>query len=197
MPSDCTKVMRRIRLWVLCAKAIQQIDQMSAIRSAVASGRVFGRFDRQIGSTAGCIDRRERTGVQFICVQQRTHGLLGFTDVNSCGTETAVSVPCMFSGMPRKDYDASVARNREGLLDMLQRAGLAVQWRDNQSGCKGTCDRVQFIDVSNLKDPGLCAGGECHDEILLREAENLGTANGSRASVRALIAERLKQKRAV
>lgn len=95
-------------------------------------------------------------------------GLLGFTDVHSCGTETAVSVPCMFSGMPRKDYDARVAKNREGLLDILQRAGLAVQWRDNQSGCKGTCDRVQFIDMSNLKDPALCANGECHDQILLQ-----------------------------
>ena len=95
-------------------------------------------------------------------------GLLAFTDVHSCGTETAVSVPCMFSGMGRKDYDARVAKNREGLLDILQRAGLAVQWRDNQSGCKGTCDRVQFIDVSNLKDPALCGDGECHDEILLQ-----------------------------
>ena len=74
----------------------------------------------------------------------------------------------MFSGMPRKDYDARVAKNREGLLDILQRAGLSVQWRDNQSGCKGTCDRVQFVDVSNLKDPKLCADGECHDEILLQ-----------------------------
>lgn len=74
----------------------------------------------------------------------------------------------MFSGMPRKDYDARVAKNREGLTDILQRAGLSVQWRDNQSGCKGTCDRVQFVDVSNLKDPKLCADGECHDEILLQ-----------------------------
>lgn len=98
----------------------------------------------------------------------KEQGLLSFTDVHSCGTETAVSVPCMFSGMGRKDYVASVAKNREGLLDILQRAGLAVQWRDNQSGCKGTCDRVQFIDVSNLKDPALCADGECHDEILLQ-----------------------------
>ncbi|CAM3780853.1 Phosphoethanolamine transferase EptA [Pseudomonas reidholzensis] len=98
----------------------------------------------------------------------KEQGLLAFADVHSCGTETAVSVPCMFSGMPRKDYDASVARNREGLLDILQRAGLSVQWRDNQSGCKGTCDRVQFVDVSNLQDPALCAEGECHDEILLQ-----------------------------
>ncbi|MEN5240484.1 MULTISPECIES: phosphoethanolamine transferase [Pseudomonas] len=98
----------------------------------------------------------------------KQQGLLSFTDVHSCGTETAVSVPCMFSGMTRKDYDARVAKNREGLLDILQRAGLAVQWRDNQSGCKGTCDRVQFIDVSNLADPALCANGECHDEVLLQ-----------------------------
>ncbi|WP_136477708.1 phosphoethanolamine transferase [Pseudomonas sp. DG56-2] len=95
-------------------------------------------------------------------------GLIVFSDVHSCGTETAVSVPCMFSGLSRKDYQASKAKNQEGLLDVLQRAGLSVRWRDNQSGCKGTCDRVQFEDVSNAKDPVLCTNSECHDEILLQ-----------------------------
>jgi lipid A ethanolaminephosphotransferase len=95
-------------------------------------------------------------------------GLIAFTDVHSCGTETAVSVPCMFSDMGRKDYNASKAKNEEGLLDVLKRAGLEVIWRDNQSGCKGTCDRVTIDDVSNLKDPVLCADSECRDEILLR-----------------------------
>lgn len=95
-------------------------------------------------------------------------GLIAFTDVHSCGTETAVSVPCMFSNMGRKDYDASKAKNEEGLLDVLQRAGIDVIWRDNQSGCKGTCDRVTLQDVSNLKDPALCANSECRDEILLQ-----------------------------
>ncbi|RWU25120.1 phosphoethanolamine transferase [Pseudomonas alkylphenolica] len=95
-------------------------------------------------------------------------GLIAFTDVHSCGTETAVSVPCMFSGFTRKDYQATKAKNQEGLLDVLQRAGLAVHWRDNQSGCKGTCDRVQFEDVSNGKDTDLCTNSECHDEILLK-----------------------------
>lgn len=98
-------------------------------------------------------------------------GLVAFSDVHSCGTETAVSVPCMFSTFTRKQYDASKARNQEGLLDVLQRAGIAVHWRDNQSGCKGTCDRVAFEDVSNLKDPALCADSECHDEILLKGLE--------------------------
>jgi lipid A ethanolaminephosphotransferase len=95
-------------------------------------------------------------------------GLIAFTDVHSCGTETAVSVPCMFSNMGRKDYNASKAKNEEGLLDVLKHAGLEVIWRDNQSGCKGTCDRVTVDDVSNLKDPALCANSECRDEILLQ-----------------------------
>jgi lipid A ethanolaminephosphotransferase len=95
-------------------------------------------------------------------------GLIAFTDVHSCGTETAVSVPCMFSNMGRKDYNASKAKNEEGLLDVLKHAGLEVIWRDNQSGCKGTCDRVTVDDVSNLKDPVLCANSECRDEILLQ-----------------------------
>jgi lipid A ethanolaminephosphotransferase len=102
----------------------------------------------------------------------KEQGLLVFTDVHSCGTETAVSVPCMFSNMGRKDYNASKARTQEGLLDVLQRAGLNVIWRDNQSGCKGTCDRVTVQDVSNLKDPLLCANKECRDEILLQGLES-------------------------
>lgn len=98
----------------------------------------------------------------------REQGLVAFTDVYSCGTETAVSVPCMFSNMGRKQYKAAVAKNQEGLLDVLKRAGLDVVWWDNQSGCKGTCDRVSLLDVSHGKDPALCADGECRDEILLQ-----------------------------
>lgn len=100
-------------------------------------------------------------------------GLVAFSDVHSCGTETAVSVPCMFSDMPRKNYVASRAKTQEGLLDVLKRSGLDVIWLDNQSGCKGTCDRVTFKNLSNAADPALCANGECHDEILLRDLPGL------------------------
>lgn len=103
---------------------------------------------------------------------KKERGVIAFTDVHSCGTETAVSVPCMFSNMGRKDYSATTARNQEGMLDVLKRAGLNVVWRDNQSGCKGTCDRVTLQDVSNLKDPVLCANNECRDEILLQGLQN-------------------------
>ncbi|MCO6058836.1 phosphoethanolamine--lipid A transferase [Pseudomonas sp. MOB-449] len=98
-------------------------------------------------------------------------GVTAFSNVRSCGTETAVSVPCMFSNMGRADYDAAEARSQEGLLDVLKHAGLSVNWRDNQSGCKGTCDRVAQENLSHGKDPVLCSDGECHDEILLKDLQ--------------------------
>ena len=95
-------------------------------------------------------------------------GVLAFSNVHSCGTETAVSVPCMFSGMGRRNYNAARAQNQEGVLDVVQRAGLKVVWLDNQSGCKGTCARVNYQNVTQSKDPRYC-DSECHDDILLRD----------------------------
>lgn len=98
-------------------------------------------------------------------------GLINFTNVSSCGTVTAVSLPCVFSGLGRKDYSDSKARSRQGLLDVLSHAGFEVVWRDNNSGCKGVCDRVRYEEVFRPA-PGnpFCNGDECYDERLL---ENL------------------------
>jgi lipid A ethanolaminephosphotransferase len=85
----------------------------------------------------------------------------------SCGTNTAASVPCMFSHLGREGFSARQA-NHENLLDVAQRAGLAVLWLDNQAGCKGVCSRVPTVETSNLKDPALCADGECWDPIMLQ-----------------------------
>ncbi len=98
----------------------------------------------------------------------RQPGLVNFTRVQSCGTATAVSVPCVFSALGRAHYDDGMARRQEGLLDVLAHAGFQVLWRDNNSGCKGVCERVAFTDMSA---PGganrHCAGEECYDEGLL------------------------------
>ncbi len=91
-----------------------------------------------------------------------------FSNVTSCGTSTQASVPCMFSHMGKTAYEASNQRF-EGLLDVLQRAGLAVLWLDNQSGCKGVCDRVSNVMTTTLKVPEYCSTGECLDEIMLHE----------------------------
>ena len=96
-------------------------------------------------------------------------GLLNFSRMQSCGTATAVSLPCVFSGYTREDYSEGKAKSREGLLDVLERAGIDVLWRDNNSGCKGVCDRVPFENLSQPApgDP-LCSTEECYDERLLQ-----------------------------
>ncbi|QHS09785.1 phosphoethanolamine transferase [Sinimarinibacterium sp. NLF-5-8] len=95
--------------------------------------------------------------------------LLRFAEVRSCGTATAVSVPCMFSRHDRSDFDRQKADYEENLLDVIRRAGVDVLWRDNNVGCQGVCARVGLEDLASDKDPALCRDGECFDEILLRD----------------------------
>ncbi|GAB4551006.1 MAG: phosphoethanolamine--lipid A transferase [Rhizobacter sp.] len=89
--------------------------------------------------------------------------VLSFRAVSSCGTSTAASVPCMFSVFGKMGFEAE-SRPHENLLDVLQHAGLAVLWVENQSGCKGVCERV-----ANSRPVGTaCEDGECLDDALLR-----------------------------
>ena len=97
-------------------------------------------------------------------------GVASLRNVWSCGTNTAASVPCMFSNLGREAFENRPA-NTEGLADVLQRAGYAVLWLDNQAGgCKGVCDRVPKVDYRALQAaaPELCQGDECFDEVMLR-----------------------------
>ena len=93
--------------------------------------------------------------------------VINFADVTSCGTNTEVSVPCMFAAVGRRDYDEARIRGSESLLHVAAHAGVAVHWRDNQSGCKGVCERLPQDDVTSFNPAGLCADGRCLDEGLL------------------------------
>ncbi|MGF1726827.1 phosphoethanolamine transferase [Photobacterium nomapromontoriensis] len=105
--------------------------------------------------------------------------VLSFQNVSSCGTATAVSVPCMFSNMTRDNYSASKARRQEGLLDVLTHAGINVVWLDNNSGSKGASDRVTTISTQGGKDKTLCPDGMCYDEVLIGELkQQLAQAKG-------------------
>lgn len=95
-----------------------------------------------------------------------------FPKTTSCGTATAVSVPCMFSNMPRAHYDEELAHHQEGVLDILQRAGVQVLWNDNDGGCKGACDRVPHQNVTNLNLSGECIDGECYDDVLFHNLDS-------------------------
>jgi lipid A ethanolaminephosphotransferase len=94
-----------------------------------------------------------------------------FSEVSSCGTATRVSLPCMFSDLGRADYSKGEAKRREGLLDVLNHAGIRTVWLDNNAGCKGVCEHSPTWSATGLDIDGLCEDGECFDAILLDEME--------------------------
>ena len=97
--------------------------------------------------------------------------VISFSNVHSCGTATSVSVPCMFSLKGRREFDPSDAHSEENVLDVVQRAGLGMLWRDNNSGCKGVCDRVEHEDLSHLTGDNNCRDDECFDMVLMNALE--------------------------
>lgn len=109
--------------------------------------------------------------------QLRTQdGLVYFDHASSCGTSTAVAVPCIFSGFGRSHFDVDEADRYTNLLDSLVDAGIDVEWRDNNAGCKGVCARVRQIDYADRPDAALCPQSYCYDEVMLTDlAERLRT----------------------
>ncbi|MBA1245685.1 phosphoethanolamine transferase [Pseudomonas japonica] len=93
--------------------------------------------------------------------------VLDYSQVHSCGTSTAVSVPCMFSMFGRKDYTDKKGKTVESLLDVLQHAGVNVLWVENNSDCKGTCLRSPHRDIPKNQPSPYCDGHTCLDESLL------------------------------
>ncbi|AUT41447.1 MULTISPECIES: phosphoethanolamine transferase [Aeromonas] len=102
----------------------------------------------------------------------KQENVVSFKDVRSCGTATAVSVPCMFSNMGRAGFDSNKARNSEGLLDVLQRTQVSVLWKENDGGCKGVCDRVPTIEIKPADFPALCDKETCFDEVMLENLQH-------------------------
>lgn len=103
--------------------------------------------------------------------RQTTPGLaardvINFPDVTSCGTSTAVSLPCMFSPLAQADYSRDGFMGQENLLDVLARAGLAVKWVDNNTGDQQIAERTGWERVDATLHPGVCAV-ECTDEVFL------------------------------
>ena len=101
------------------------------------------------------------------------HEVINFPDVSSCGTNTEVSLPCMFSVQGRRHYDEDAIQNSESLLNVLQHAGLRVVWNDNQSGCKGVCTGLETIRPDPAAFPALCPDNRCLDEALVDSSRSL------------------------
>lgn len=93
--------------------------------------------------------------------------IINFSDVHSCGTSTADSVPCMFSLFGRANYSYKKGIKTENILDVLKHNdNLEILWRDNNSDSKGVALRIPYEDYKSPANNTIC-DEECRDEGML------------------------------
>lgn len=97
--------------------------------------------------------------------------IINFSNVWSCGTSTAVSVPCMFGLAGRSDYDPGNAKSIGNLLDIAEHAGVNVLWLDNNSSSKGVADRSEYQSYKSPDVNPIC-DVECRDVGMLSNLQN-------------------------
>lgn len=94
---------------------------------------------------------------------QSRNDIVNFSNFYSCGTATAISVPCMFSKFSKDQFNDD-KNNYENLVDVVQKVGTRVIWRDNNSGgSKGLANRLK--DVKYF-------GGQNFDKVLLEDLQS-------------------------
>ncbi|AGH81938.1 sulfatase [Psychromonas sp. CNPT3] len=104
--------------------------------------------------------------------------MIPFLNTRSCGTYTALSVPCMFSNMSRANYNKARATTEDNLLDIMQKSGVSITWIENDGGDKGVAKRLSKIEVSTKNQKPYCSSNNCFDEALISELkQQLATKN--------------------
>ena len=98
----------------------------------------------------------------------KKENIINFPNISSCGTSTAVSVPCMFSVYNRSDYSYKKGISTENVLDVLNHTNkIDILWRDNNSDSKGVATRLEHEDYKSSQKNSICIEGECRDEGML------------------------------
>lgn len=135
-------------------------------RSASASGKprvailVVGETARSQNFSLG--DYGRETNAEL-----KAQDVVYFPNATSCGTATAVSLPCMFSVYTRSNYTHRKALEADNLTDILGHAKVRVEWWDNDTGSYGVANRVAYRFLPDSADPRFCRDGECLDTVLL------------------------------
>jgi lipid A ethanolaminephosphotransferase len=101
----------------------------------------------------------------------KNENIVSFSNFWSCGTSTAVSVPCMFSIYNELDYQKGKAQSTENVLDILKHAGVNVLWLDNNSDSKGVAERIEYQSYKTSTTNPVC-DTECRDIGMLSHLQD-------------------------
>ena len=156
------------------SRTLVPMTQGAALGASYAAGARPTLFVLVVGETA----RADHFGIngygRDTTPELTKRNVMSWREVRSCGTSTLASLPCMFSPLGKSAFE-SRDNDYENLLDVAQAAGMGVLWLDNQSGCKGVCDRVPHANtadgLSAQERNSLCDGGECRDEAMLHNLD--------------------------
>ena len=112
----------------------------------------------------------------------KQENIVNFSNLYSCGTSTAESVPCMFSIYNRDEYSYKKGKYTENILDVLDKTDdIDILWRDNNSDSKGVALRVTYENYKSSKNNTIC-DEECRDEGMLVGLEDF-VANKTKKNV--------------
>lgn len=95
--------------------------------------------------------------------------VINFLDMYLCGISIEVLLLCLFLLWGCYDYDEKRICVYQLLLYVLNCVGIVLLWCDNQFGCKGVCEGLDFQLLFDVIILGLCVDGCCMDEILLQD----------------------------
>jgi lipid A ethanolaminephosphotransferase len=161
----------------------------SAVKFAVSSGRDAHVVAQPLGTDAHLVNRSS-TGKPRVTIvvagetaraedfalggykrdtnpELARQNVVYFPNTSSCGTATAISLPCLFSIFPRTEYTHRKGLETQNLLDVLAHAKVKVSWLDNDTGSYNVTDRVPYEYLPDSADKRFCKDGECLDAILL------------------------------
>lgn len=124
-----------------------------------------------LGETARAMNFADNGYVHDTQPYTKGMGLISFKNVSSCGTYTALSVPCMFSNMERTHYNKAEASAQDNAVDIIAKAGVETLWIDNDGGDKGVAHNTQLVNIDPKSDKTLCDGETCFDQVMLKPAQ--------------------------
>jgi lipid A ethanolaminephosphotransferase len=101
---------------------------------------------------------------------EKTANIISYSNITSCGTSTAISVPCMFAIAGRNDFNVDEAQQTENVLDLVVKAGPSVLWRDNNSDSKGVAGRFPYQSFRSAENNSIC-DEECRDVGMLADLQ--------------------------
>lgn len=158
------------------SKQLKSSASHGPIQETAKDATIIGEEDQRelvilvVGETARA-DRFSLNGyARETNPELQKRGVLSFDHVNSCGTSTGESVPCMFSALSRKNFTREKAQFYKNALDVLFDKGVQVIWRDNNSDSKGVATRIKYENFRSPNNNPLC-DPECRDVGMLHQLD--------------------------